>query len=84
MPERMCAGCKERKLKKELIRVVRGPDGGISLDDTGKKSGRGAYICQKRECLALARKAKRLERALEAAIPAEVYAALEEELSGES
>ena len=81
-PERMCAGCKGRKLKNELIRVVRDPQGGISLDATGKKSGRGAYICPKRECLLLAKKAKRLERALEAAIPAEVYAALEEELGG--
>ena len=83
IPERMCLACKERKLKKELIRVVRSPEGEISLDATGKKSGRGAYICPSPKCLTLARKAKRLERSLETTIPDEVYAALEEELSGE-
>jgi predicted RNA-binding protein YlxR (DUF448 family) len=82
-PERMCSGCRERKNKKELIRVVRDPEGCIFLDDTGKKSGRGAYICKDSKCLAAARKAKRLERSLKAAIPPEVYAALEGELATE-
>lgn len=79
-PERMCSGCKERRPKKELIRVVRDPQGMISLDTTGKKSGRGAYLCPKAECLRLAKKAKRLERSLNCAIPEDVYTALEEEL----
>ena len=73
IPVRMCSGCMQRFPKKELIRVVRGPDGDISLDATGKKSGRGAYICPKAECLKKARKAKRLERALESQIAEGVY-----------
>ena len=80
-PQRMCTGCKTHRPKKELIRVVRDPQGGISLDLTGRKSGRGAYLCPDAACLRLARKAKRLERSLECAVPDEVYAALEEELS---
>lgn len=80
-PERMCSGCKEKKPKKEMIRVVRSPEGEISLDASGKKNGRGAYLCPKAECLKLARRAKRLERSLETAIPAEVYQALEEEMT---
>jgi predicted RNA-binding protein YlxR (DUF448 family) len=80
LPERMCAGCQARKAKKELIRVVRSPEGEISLDLTGKKSGRGVYICPAAECLKKARKARRLERALECAIPDEIYERLEEEL----
>ncbi|HHY53291.1 MAG TPA: YlxR family protein [Clostridiales bacterium] len=80
-PMRMCSGCKEKKLKKELIRVVRSPEGEISLDKTGRKSGRGAYICPNIACLKMARKAKRLERSLETTIPDEVYAQLEQELS---
>ena len=76
----MCAGCQERKPKKELVRVVRSPEGEISLDLTGKKSGRGVYICAKTECLRLARRAKRLERSLSCQIPAELYDKLEEEL----
>ncbi len=79
-PQRMCAGCKAHRPKKELIRVVRDPQGAISLDLTGRKSGRGAYLCPNAACLKLARKAKRLERSLDCAIPDEVYAALEEEL----
>ena len=81
IPQRMCAGCREKKDKKELVRVLRCPQGSVSLDPTGKKSGRGVYICPKMECLKLARKAKRLERALETSIPEEVYLALEGELS---
>jgi predicted RNA-binding protein YlxR (DUF448 family) len=79
-PLRMCSGCGERKLKKELIRVVRSPEGEISLDATGKKSGRGAYICPDPECLRKARKARRLERSFSCQIPDEVYLSLEGEL----
>jgi predicted RNA-binding protein YlxR (DUF448 family) len=68
----------QRFPKKELIRVVRSPEGEISLDFKGKKSGRGAYVCPKAECLKKARKAKRLERALESAITEDVYDKLEE------
>lgn len=74
----MCSGCSERKPKKELVRIVRSPDGDISLDANGKKSGRGAYVCPTGDCLKKARKAKRLERALECQIPQEVYDSLEE------
>ena len=81
VPVRMCSGCRQHFPKKELVRVVRSPQGEISVDLTGKKSGRGAYICQNVECLRKARKAKRLERALECQIPDEVYGRLEEELS---
>jgi len=76
----MCSGCKEQKSKKELVRVVRSPEGEISLDLTGKKSGRGAYICPKLECLKLARKARRLEKSLSCQIPEQVYSQLEAEL----
>ena len=82
IPVRMCSGCGQHFPKKELVRVVRSPQGEISVDLTGKKSGRGAYICQNVECLRKARKAKRLERALGCQIPDEVYGRLEEELSG--
>ncbi len=61
IPMRMCTGCGEMKPKRELIRVVKAPDGSISLDATGKKSGRGAYVCPQSECLRKARKARRLE-----------------------
>ncbi len=76
VPERMCVGCQGMKTKKELLRVVRTPDGGILLDSTGKKAGRGAYVCPSEECLAKAVKAKRLEKALEHAISEDVFAAL--------
>jgi len=79
IPERKCTGCGKSFPKKELIRVVRSPEGEVSLDFTGKKSGRGAYICKNSQCLKKAQKAKRLERNLECAIPNEVVAALEEE-----
>ena len=79
-PIRMCAGCQQRRIKRELVRVVRGPDGTVFLDATGKMSGRGAYICQSPQCLRQARKARRLERALSCRIPDEVYGRLEEEL----
>ncbi len=79
VPERQCVGCKEKKSKFELIRIVRLPDnGGIELDRTGKKSGRGAYICPKKECLKLAR--KRLAHTLECEIPDELFSKLEKEI----
>ena len=80
VPVRMCSGCGQHFPKKELVRVVRSVQGEISVDLTGKKSGRGAYICQSVDCLKKARKAKRLERALECQIPDEVYQRLEEEI----
>ena len=82
IPVRQCLGCREHKPKNELIRVVRSPEGEISLDFRGKKPGRGAYLCPSAQCLAKARKAKRLERALEAQIPPEVYESIERELEG--
>lgn len=79
IPQRMCVGCGQMKSKKELLRVVRTPDGVIELDTSpaGKKPGRGAYLCQDKECLAKAIKAKRLERALEQPISDEVRTRLE-------
>lgn len=77
---RMCSGCQQHKAKKELVRIVKSPEGEISLDLTGKKSGRGAYICPDPLCLKQARKARRLERSLSCQIPDEVYIALEGEL----
>ena len=82
-PMRRCTGCGEHFPKKELIRVVRTPEGEILLDEIGKKSGRGAYICKKASCLKKARKAKRLDASLEVSIPNEVYDRLEEELTVE-
>jgi len=80
LPVRQCVGCREQKAKKELIRVVRAPDGGISLDFRGKKPGRGAYLCPKKACLTLARKSRALERALECAIPDEIFESLTAEM----
>ena len=73
---RMCFGCREMKEKKELIRVVRSPEGEVSLDPGGKKSGRGAYVCRSAECLKRAIKQKQLERQLDVALPAETVEAL--------
>ena len=73
-------GCRERKEKRELIRVVRSPEGGISLDFKGKEPGRGAYLCPDLECLKRARKSRALERALETAITPELYDELEREM----
>lgn len=81
IPVRMCTGCGEHKEKRELIRVVRSPEGEISVDKRGKKPGRGAYICPSAECLKKARKTKRLDRALSCQIPDVVYDGLEEELA---
>ena len=81
IPMRMCLGCGEMKPKKELIRAVKSPEGEISLDLTGKKSGRGAYICRNINCLKLARKAKRFEKSFECRISDEVYDTMERELN---
>ncbi len=83
LPIRRCTGCGEHFPKNELIRIVRTPEGEIVLDETGKKSGRGAYICRSVSCFKKARRAKRIETSLEYAIPEEVYDRLEEELSVE-
>ena len=80
IPLRKCSGCGEMKPKGELVRVVRSPEGDLSIDLNGRKAGRGAYICRHIECLRTARKAKRLERAFTCAIPPEIYERLEEEL----
>ena len=80
IPQRQCLGCREMKDKKALIRVVRSPEGAISLDFVGKKPGRGAYVCPNRECLAKARKSRALERAFSTQIPDEVYAELERQM----
>lgn len=80
IPMRMCVGCREMKPKKELIRVVRPPEGSVMLDRTGKASGRGAYVCPSSQCLEKARKAKTLECALEASIEPAVYDQLAKEL----
>ena len=82
IPLRQCLGCREMKPKRDLLRVVRAPDGTITLDFHGKKPGRGAYLCPQPECLKRARKAKALERAFSLPIPAEVYDALEQEMEG--
>ena len=80
IPLRQCMGCRERKPKKEMIRVVRGTDGTVSLDFGGKMNGRGAYICPDPACLKKVRKSKALERSLEVEIPQEVYDRLEKEM----
>ena len=80
IPQRQCMGCRERKEKRELIRVVRAPDGGVSLDFRGKAPGRGAYICPDPMCLKKAIRSKALERSLETAIPEEIYTRLEQEM----
>ena len=80
IPLRKCIGCGEMKNKKEMIRVLKTPEDEIVLDATGRKNGRGAYLCFSRECLDKAIKNKGLERSLKTAIPPEVYDALKEEL----
>lgn len=74
-------GCGESKPKAELVRIVRSPDGSVSLDLTGRKAGRGAYICKSSACLKKCRRAKRIEHSLEVAIPDEVWDSLEKELA---
>ena len=81
IPMRQCLGCNEHKPKREMIRVVRTPDGAVELDFVGKKSGRGAYICPKRSCFAKARKSKRIENILEVKLPEEIYDRMEQSIS---
>lgn len=80
VPLRQCTGCGEMKTKKEMIRVIKTPEDEIVIDATGKKNGRGAYICCSSECLKKAIKSKGLERSLKVSIPSEVYEELEKEL----
>ena len=80
VPVRRCVGCQEMKNKKEMIRVIRTKEGEFLLDATGKKNGRGAYICPTEECLKKAVRNKGLERSFKQSIPAEVYEALEKEM----
>ena len=80
VPMRRCVGCQEMKSKKEMIRVIRTQEGEFSLDATGKKNGRGAYICPSAECLRKAVRNKGLERSFKQPIPAQVYEALEKEM----
>ncbi|MGM9542798.1 MAG: RNase P modulator RnpM [Candidatus Limivicinus sp.] len=82
IPMRQCLGCREMKPKKDLIRVVRSPEGEISLDFKGKASGRGAYVCPDPRCLKKAIKARALERAFSAQIPPEIYERLESQMEG--
>ena len=73
IPQRQCMGCRERKEKRAMLRVVRGTDGAVTLDFSGKLNGRGAYVCPDSECLKKAQKSRALERCLEVPIPQEVY-----------
>lgn len=82
IPFRMCVGCQTMKSKKELLRVVRTPDGEVILDPTGKKAGRGAYMCRSEQCLTKAFKEKRLEKALKHQIDEAVYNALRAGVTG--
>ena len=81
IPMRQCIGCGEMKEKKELIRIIKTPEGELVLDKTGRQNGRGAYICNNAECLAKARKSKGLERSFKQSINAEIYDALEKEFT---
>lgn len=81
IPVRQCLGCNEHKPKKEMIRVLRTPEGEIVLDLTGKKSGRGAYVCPSLSCFKKARKSKRIESVLECKIPEEIYDEMEKNIS---
>ena len=80
VPMRSCCGCKEKKPKRELVRIVRSPEGEVSFDITGRKAGRGVYICNDLACLNKAKKSRALSRALECEIPDEVYEKLEGEM----
>ena len=80
IPQRMCVGCREMKAKRELLRIVRLPEGGLELDLSGKKSGRGAYLCCRVDCFNQALKGKRLQRALEHEIPVELAERIRQEM----
>ena len=82
IPQRQCMGCRERREKRQMIRVVRTPEGNVTLDFSGKMNGRGAYICPNPECLKKALRSKALDRSLEVTIPEDVYARLEKEMEG--
>lgn len=79
-PQRQCIGCGEMKNKKEMIRILKSPEGEFTLDATGRKNGRGAYLCPSMDCLKKAVKSKGLERSFKMAIPKEVYETLEREM----
>ena len=80
VPMRQCVGCAQMKSKKELLRIIKTPEEEIVLDTTGRKNGRGAYICANMDCLKNAQKRRGLERSLKMAIPMEVYEILEQEM----
>ncbi len=84
IPMRQCLGCREMKPKRELVRVVRSPEGTVSLDPKGKANGRGAYLCPNMDCLKKAIRSKTLARALEAEIPQEIYDALLAQMEAET
>lgn len=83
VPLRICIGCQEQKSKRELVRIVRTPEGNIELDPTGKKAGRGTYICPKRQCLDAAVKGRRIERSLKQAVSPTIVEELAKQLPGE-
>jgi len=83
IPMRQCLGCREMKPKRELVRVVRSPEGEISLDFRGKAPGRGAYVCRDAQCLKKAIRARAIERALSVQIPSEIYERLEREMEAD-
>ncbi len=79
IPMRQCVGCREMKSKRDMIRILKTPEGEFMLDPTGRKNGRGAYICRDAQCLEKAKKSKALDRSFRMSIPAEVYESLERE-----
>lgn len=84
IPMRQCLGCREMKPKRELVRVVRSPEGAVSLDPKGKANGRGAYLCPNMDCLKKAIRSKALARALDVEIPQEIYDALLAQMEAET
>ena len=84
IPERQCLGCGQHKPKRDMLRIVRDPENNISIDFTGKKSGRGAYICHDLKCFSKLRKSRRAEHIFECPIPADVYDRLEAEIRSET
>lgn len=80
IPSRLCIGCQEHHPKKELVRIVRSPEGEYSLDITGKKAGRGAYICRNKECFEKAVKEHRFEKSFKASMGSDIYDELREQL----
>ena len=84
IPQRQCMGCRERRAKREMIRVVRTPEGNVNLDFSGKMNGRGAYLCPNPECLKKAIRSKALDRSLEVEIPEDVYARLQKEMEAQN